>query len=77
MLHSPAETGHRLHSIEERGVLTRVAVALVVPGRYAVDGGIRLQERHGLTEVEEEVERNVQVLLDDDHVLGPLWRGRG
>ena len=43
MLHSPAETRHRLYSIEERGVLTRVVVALVVPGRYAVDGGIRLQ----------------------------------
>ena len=43
---------------------------LVVPSADAVHGGIPLEERDGLAEVGEEVGRDVEVLLQDDHVLG-------
>ena len=43
---------------------------LVVPSADAVDGGILLEEPDCLAEVGEEVGRDVEVLLQDDGVLG-------
>ena len=42
---------------------------LVVPSADAVDGGVPLEEVDGLAEVGEEVGRDVEVLLQDDHIL--------
>ena len=42
---------------------------LVVPSADAVHCGIPLEEVDGLAEVGEEVGRDVEVLLQDDHVL--------
>ena len=44
-------------------------IYLVVPGGDAVDGGVFLQQPHGLGEEAEEVRRHIQVLLKN-------WRER-
>ena len=41
---------------------------LVIPGGHAVEAGVRLQHRHQLREVGEEVWRHVEVLLQHDGV---------
>lgn len=47
-------------------------VALVIPGRDAIHRLVLLKQGSRLTKVTEEVRRDVQVLFNDDGILGML-----
>ena len=70
--HLPAQSRHGLYTVEEGGVLTGVFVALVIPGRDAIHRLVLLKQGSRLTKVTEEVRRDVQVLFNDDGILGML-----
>ena len=68
----PAQSRHGLNTVEQRRIMTRVFIALIVPGGDAVHAGIRLQQRHQLTEVGEKVQGHIQVFFNDYHVVCTL-----
>ena len=69
-LQHPAEARHGLHPVDGAGVVRGVLVALVVPGGHAVEAGVGLQDGHQLGEIGEEVGGDVEVLLQQDCILG-------